>query len=703
MQFARGLALALVAVLVGSAGLGPSHAQEGPWAAAEAVQARLLSAVTAVGELDPIPAGLHVRLADGWKTYWRSPGAAGLPPRLDWSGSVNVEEVGFRWPAPQRFELFGFDNFGYEKEVVFPLDVTPARVGEPVALRGRANLLVCSSICVPTTLDVALDLPAGSATTAPGPANLIGRFVARVPGSGEVAGLDLVSVASIERRGGAVLRLEATARQPWDVPDIVIETGEGVAFAAPEITYRDGRTRLIAELAPYDADLLAAAALPVTVTIVDGDRLMERSATVQPYLGGDSDTATVNLIVILGFALLGGLILNVMPCVLPVLSLKLLSIVSHRGSSRRDVRLRFLASAAGILFTFFVLAGALIALKTAGGTIGWGIQFQQPLFLVFMVVLLTLFACNLLSVFEIRLPTRVAVWAGDTGQGAGLKGHFAAGAFATLLATPCSAPFLGTAVGFALARGTTEILLVFTALGIGLAMPYLLVAAFPAAAALLPRPGRWMIVLRRILSLALVLTAVWLLSILAVQTSITAALVVGGLALAIGLILWARGFAYGRARLASSALASLIAVAAFVVPLQIERQAPEPAPQAFSDWRPFDRGEIDRLVLDGQTVFVDVTADWCITCKANKALVINRGEVAERLRGDDVVAMQGDWTLPDERISTYLAGYGRYGLPFNAVYGPGAPEGIVLPELLTEAAVLEALARARTTPKVGVR
>ena len=252
METLRGLVFALVAILVVLVGNGPSRAQEGPWARAEteAVQARLLSAVAAVGELGLIPAGLHVTLAEGWKIYWRSPGVAGLPPQVDWSESSNVAEVGFRWPAPKRFELFGFDNFGYEKEVVFPLDVVPKRVGEPVALRGRAELLVCSDLCVPTTLDVSLDLPGGAATTAPGPANLIGRFVARVPGSGEVAGLDLVSVRSIARKRGTILRLEATARQPWEAPDIFVETDVGVAFAAPEVTYREGRRRLVAELAP---------------------------------------------------------------------------------------------------------------------------------------------------------------------------------------------------------------------------------------------------------------------------------------------------------------------------------------------------------------------------------------------------------------------------------------------------------------------
>jgi suppressor for copper-sensitivity B len=448
--------------------------------------------------------------------------------------------------------------------------------------------------------------------------------------------------------------------------------------------------------------------LPVTLTLVDGLRSMETSTTVNaagaagtPLGAAGATLGTASgLIAMLGFALVGGLLLNLMPCVLPVLSLKLLSVVSHGGAAPRAIRAGFLASSAGILFSFLVLAGAAIALKMTGSAVGWGIQFQQPLFLVFMVVLVTGFAANLWGLFEIPLPRAIADIAvgGHNADGTpsnSLGGHFATGALATLLATPCSAPFLGTAVGFALARGPLEILAVFTALGLGLALPYLLVAAFPALASRMPRPGRWMLVLRRVLGGTLALTGAWLLSVLAVQVSTGAALAIASLMGAFILVLAIRKRLPGRARIASGALAAALALTAFGLPLTLDRQASQAAAVIDGRWAPFDKAAIAEQVAAGRTVFIDVTADWCITCQANKKLVLTRGTVAERLFGQDMVPMRADWTRPDDRISSYLAEHGRYGIPFNIVYGPGAPDGIPLPELLTEAAVLAALDRAR--------
>jgi len=674
----------------------PALAQAGPWSEAEAVKGRLIVAVEGVGNLESIPFGLQLQLAEGWKTYWRSPGDAGLPPRMGWSGSANVKEVTFRWPAPHRFKLFGFDNFGYEREVVFPLDVVPKHLGEPVSLRGRVELLVCSEICVPSSLDVALDLAAGPPAPAGPTANLIARYAAQVPDDGAAAGLGLVSVGSIRGAEGRNLRIEATAREPWQSPDIFVEVDDGVAFAAPKIAYRDGLRRLIAILRPYDPKRLDGDVVSATITVVDGGRALERSVEVRPYVGS-GEAADTGLLAILGLALFGGLILNLMPCVLPVLSLKLFSVLRHQGRDRRQIRMGFLASAAGILFSIWLLAGGLIAVKALGGTVGWGIQFQQPLFLVAMILLLMLFAYNLLGIFEIGLPRRMGDWVQHESVGGGLKGHFATGAFATLLATPCSAPFLGTAVGFALAGSGSEIFGIFSALGVGLALPYLVVAAVPGAVSWLPKPGPWIFVLRWILSLALIATAVWLLSILASQLSTTAAAVVGALATLIGLALWSRRWFNGGWRPATAFAIGLLLAGALTAPVLMERtsaQVPGTSAGAPSGWIAFDRAEIDHLVGEGRTVFVDVTADWCITCKANKALVIDRGEVAARLRNGDVVAMEADWTLPDEAISDYLASYGRYGIPFNIVYGPSAPDGIVLPELLTEDVVLDAFERA---------
>jgi suppressor for copper-sensitivity B len=291
------------------------------------------------------------------------------------------------------------------------------------------------------------------------------------------------------------------------------------------------------------------------------------------------------------------------------------------------------------------LAAGLAALKLAGASVGWGIQFQQPAFLALMAIVCLMFAANVWGLFQIPMPAfvgRVAV-ASQARAGNEHAKSFFTGVLATALATPCSAPFVGTAVGFALSRGTTEIVLIFLTLGLGLALPYLAVAAAPQLVGFLPRPGPWMRWLKRLMGLTLVGTAVWLMSIIGVQTGI------------LNVAAMTRGDSY---------------------------------------WVAFDEAAIDGYVAQNQVVFVDVTADWCITCQANKKLVLDQQPVAGRLENGEVVAMKADWTNPDSRIADFLGRHGRYGIPFNIVYGPGAPQGIALPELLTVDLVSEAIDKA---------
>jgi len=397
------------------------------------------------------------------------------------------------------------------------------------------------------------------------------------------------------------------------------------------------------------------------------------------------------LFTILGLALVGGLILNLMPCVLPVLAVKLLGVVGKGGRSRRDVRLGFLASSAGILFTFLVLGAALIAAKAAGSAVGWGVQFQQPLFLVALALLCALFAGNLWGLFEIRLPVMAGnIVARDRDYG--FAGDFLSGVFATVLATPCSAPFLGTALGFALAGGPIDIFAVFIALGIGMALPYLVVALFPALANRLPRPGGWMVVLRRGLGFALLGTAAWLVSILAVQTGNLAAVSVGACLAVLLILLWAQRRLGGFQRAGALISVTTVGVLAFVPPsLFPVGGSADQAPIAHRLWRPFDAAQIPKLVAQGHVVVVEVAADWCITCRVNEKLVLDRAPVVTALTRHNVVAMKADWTRPSEPIASYLAGFGRYGIPFSVVYGPDAPHGIPLPEILTSASVMAAL------------
>jgi suppressor for copper-sensitivity B len=368
-----------------------------------------------------------------------------------------------------------------------------------------------------------------------------------------------------------------------------------------------------------------------------------------------------------------------------------LAVISHGGAERRAVRSGFVAAAAGILFSFLLLGGALVLLKTAGHTVGWGLQFQQPWFLTAMVLIVALFAGNLWGLFEIPLPRAFGLAAERTQRVRGLAGHFLTGALATLLATPCSAPFLGTAIGFALSRGPAEIIAVFSTIACGLALPYLAVAVFPSLATRLPKPGPWMTVLRRMLGLALAGTAAWLVWVLAGRIGATSALAVGGLAAGAAVGLAVRRSLPLRVRPVGTAAAAALALAAFLVPTNPPADA---RPLAADLWQPFEPERIATLVAQGRTVFVNVTADWCLTCKVNERLVLARDPVHARLSEPDVLAMRGDWTAPDDGIARYLAGFGRYGIPFDAVYGPALPHGEALPELLSTDAVADALTRA---------
>jgi suppressor for copper-sensitivity B len=316
-----------------------------------------------------------------------------------------------------------------------------------------------------------------------------------------------------------------------------------------------------------------------------------------------------------------------------------------------------------------------------------------------MTLVVILFACNLWGFFEIRLPGAIADAGEHSSHVHGLGGHFLTGALATVLATPCSAPFLGTAVGFALSRGTGEIFAVFVALGLGLAAPYLAVAAVPKLATMLPRPGPWMIVMRRLLAVALAATGIWLLTVLAAQRGGAGAATVGVLAAGMAAALYVGGrarYRFGRVGRFGGIAAATLAALAFFVPSRPSVTAGT-VPEGL--WMPFDETAIPELVADGRIVFVNVTADWCITCRVNESLVLARSPVRERLSSDEIISMKGDWTLPNEAISDYLAGFGRYGIPFDAVYGPGIPQGVALPELLSREAVLSALDRASGADK----
>ncbi len=621
-------------------------------------QARLIAAVKGIDGLKTIQAGVEVKLQPGWKTYWRTPGEAGVAPVFNWTGSENFKSAKILWPAPQRFVAFDIDNFGYENMVVFPIEITPDEAGKPINLKLKLDLLVCKDLCVPEIQLMTLNIPAGEAQVSDDQPELAAALKT-IPAADDNNYFSVQNVW-LDTGDDKKVSLHVAAKSsavPGADADMFVESQNFMPVGKALFTYNPTTQELQIQAPvrsddPIDSLKKALGTSPLALTFVDGARAFERHAALGsggaalevPPAEKKTVAATPDHfdLAILLSAFIGGLILNLMPCVLPVLSIKILSVLSHGGKDHRLQRVKifknFMASAAGIIFSFWLMAAALIALKNAGETIGWGIQFQHPGFLVFMIVIVSAFAANMAGLFEIPLPRFIAKnLAIRHEHEPTVTGHFLTGAFATLLATPCTAPFLGTAIGFALSRDASDIIAIFTFIGLGLAAPYMLLAVTPRVFKYMPKPGKWMVTLKKILAGALALTAVWLINVLVTVST---------------------------------------------------------QPTLDDGWTKFDEALIKPAVEEGKTVVVDVTADWCLTCKANKRLVFDQQDVEDALFVPNVLLLQADWTHHDEKISAYLKEYGRYGIPFNIIYGPGAPQGIILSELPSKKDVMRALAEA---------
>ena len=680
-----------------------AHAAESQWIGDPSVaEMRLVSAVNGTGDLENIPLGLEFRMAPDWKIYWRTPGEAGLPPSINLEQNVNKAlSVDVAWPAPKRFNAFGFDNFGYAEHVVLPLKLAGHTGGTSLQLTADVEALVCADICVPLAGTLDLDIP-DTAALPTIHTQMIAEYASSVPRAGSAPNINVQTLWHDAEN--LYIRFSATT---VSLDDIFIEGIEGVAFKKPEM---NGQTAHIAMQGKLPENMVG---MPLTLTIVGqpsragfgiGDVEL---AEVNMVVGAAPDaldtgshmTAPFTLGAILFTAFLGGLILNLMPCVLPVLAIKVTSILSAAGMSLWHVRRRFLASAAGIMVSFLIVAGALGTLRYLGAQIGWGIQFQNPVFLTAMTLLISLFALIMLDRVTLPIPAFVT----RVSPSSNYAGDFMSGMLATLLATPCSAPFVGTAVTAALTGSDIMLAGIFVTMGFGLAMPWLVLAKWPQAVALLPKPGRWMAAMKYVLALLLCGTAIWLLSIFhslgGSDATITLVVV---LVFGFGLVALRIFTVY-----ATRVIIVLTMTAALAVPMVMSPQLPKMVlPDAGLGvdiaWKPWQEGDIAKHLANGQMVFVDVTADWCITCKVNKRFVINDPAIAARLEAAQrkglLVMLQADWTRPDSAISRFLAQNGRFGIPFNAIFNPSNPSGIILPELLTVDIVNDALDLAGLDP-----
>ncbi|MGR5185816.1 protein-disulfide reductase DsbD family protein [Photobacterium damselae] len=631
---------------------------------------------------------LEVKLDKDWKTYWRSPGEGGTAPSINWELSSNLNSVDWHWPLPKRYEFLGVETLGYKHDVIFPMTFHLDDMNKPVFLSGKLTMSSCTSICVLTDYELSLDFNPEKLVPSVDAMVLYNKGNSLVPKPSTAVELTQVSYDEAKK----IVSIVATNKAGWTNPDVFVD-GQSkpvkqTSFLTPKIDVSG--EQLIAQVPVsswFGTPKLVGE--PLSVTITDKDIAVELSkvADNKPVIALQNDS----LLKVIGLALLGGLILNIMPCVLPVLGMKLSSVISAKGLERRQIRAQFIASALGILVSFWLLAGFLALLKVSGQALGWGVQFQSPWFIGAMMIITGLFAANMLGLFEIRLSSNTNTWLATRG-GNSYGGHFVQGMFATLLATPCSAPFLGTAVAFALGANYLTLFAIFTALAVGMAAPWLLIALFPQLANALPKPGIWMNTVKTIFGLMMLVTSLWLLSLMANFFSLKIVIVIGVIALALLLSQLWRIKGKRATLLTVGFLIIVTAIGLIIGSLTADKWA-KPLPQDHH-WTPLNVEQIKQDVAQGKTVFVDVTADWCITCKANKVGVILQEPVYSALDQENIVLMRGDWTKPSDYVTNFLQSHGRFGVPFNIVYGPEAPNGIELPVILTSEQVLDALKQA---------
>ncbi|WP_372067327.1 protein-disulfide reductase DsbD family protein [Vibrio pelagius] len=631
---------------------------------------------------------LDVELSGDWKTYWRSPGEGGIPPSWDWSESSNIESVEWHWPIPKYYEQLGVMTLGYKKHVSFPVTLTLKDPNLPALFRANLTFPSCTTICV--LHDYAIELPIDGQSLALDEQAmfLFNQGMSRAPKSA----YHVSNEQLFWDKANQQLVVQLDNDQAWDKPQVLID-GESVIddfFAQPALHITDNTLTAVFDVSNWLGEVDLAERI-VNVTVADTSFAEELSARVgtQPIV---YENTIQGFWVMVGFALIGGLILNIMPCVLPVLGMKLNSIVQNQGASNKHIRLSFIASASGVITSFAILATGMTLLKLGGNAVGWGIQFQSFWFIALMLTITLLFSLNLLGLFEVRLPSRMNTWMATQGDNSHF-GHFVQGMFATLLATPCSAPFLGTAVAYALGASYIELWAIFLALGLGMSSPWLLFALFPSLTKLLPKPGNWMNYVKLLFGLMMFMTSLWLASLLKPFIGLFPTIVLCT-TIFIAVLIWV-GIKLGR-----KVMVPLIAITTILsgVGLIAGSVTAEHWRTPIVDdlpWQPLDAKQIPALVAQGKTVFVDVTADWCITCKANKVGVILQDPVYPHLQQQNIVLMKGDWTTPSESVTGYLQSNGRYGVPFNIVYGPKVPTGIPLPVILDGDTVVQTINTAR--------
>jgi thiol:disulfide interchange protein len=669
--------------------------------AAPHVTVRLLVPPAQIYPGENFLAGADFKLEDGWHVYWTNAGDSGEPPSISWKLPQGITAGAMQFPAPKRLPLGPLMDFGYEDEVVFPVPIQVAANFEPkgaqTAIGGHLTWLVCREVCIPGKADLSVSRAALAAAPA-------------APGV-DAAGQE--SIAKYQALVPKELPVGDTAQFESNPKGFVLDVTTGAQQASAQFFPLD--ETVIANAAPQPARALAHGveltltkdenipavprALNGVVELADGTAYVvhaaEAPASGTGAAGSTIQSSWTDTVQAAAFALVGGILLNLMPCVFPVLFIKGLALVQSSQQERRQLRAHGWMYTLGILVSFWAVVGVLLVLRAAGRQLGWGFQFQSPVFLALMAMLLFFLGLALAGQFEIGLSLTSA--GGTLTQQHGFSGSFFTGVLAMVVATPCTAPFMGAAIGYALAHSSVVSFAVFTALGLGLAVPYLALAYFPGWARLLPKPGAWMEVLKQAVAVPIFGTVIWLVWVFA-QIAGDNALI--GLLVAF-LLLAIAGWVLGRwpGERPAMAIAALVLIAAMAAPVWAVRHLGTDSAstagagrQAASGWEPFTPTLVAQDRAQGRAVFVDFTASWCLSCQVNERVILQSAAVQQHLKASGVATVRADWTNQDADITKALAALGRSGVPTYAIYpADPAAQPQVLPEVLTQGIVIDAL------------
>jgi thiol:disulfide interchange protein/DsbC/DsbD-like thiol-disulfide interchange protein len=703
-----------------------AFALSGSTVATDNVKARLVSEVNAAGPGQTFWVALELDIRDGWHTYWRNPGDSGEATKLAWQLPPGFTAGDIVWTTPHRFEIAPLVNYGYAKHAVHLVQITAPKdlkAGTPLTLAAKAGWLVCSDVCIPESADLQLKIPAAAQAGGVDPADspLFTAARSELPSaqpaatSARIQGDQLIITLGSEW-GAMLSQIKSLAFFPYAeggieyaAPQKLTRTQDGVELSM-KVGYQPPKAGAIrGVLVATEQNGTQSDTVPIEIaadfsgagadTVKAGTRFESatHATSTQP-----AREAEHSLPVLMLLAMLGGLILNLMPCVFPVLSIKAISVVEQAKKDPAAVRLKGLVFAAGVISSMLALAAVLLALRAGGEEIGWGFQLQSPLFVTLLIYLLLAVGLNLSGVFE--FGGGLAGVGDELTHGDGYRASFFTGLLTTLVATPCTAPFMAPALGAALTQPAINALAIFAALGIGLSLPYVLLSFAPWMRRVLPRPGAWMDTLKQVFAFPIYASAAWLLWVLSHETSsfgLGAAL--AGTVL-IGLAAWAyqksnSSSGGGKVTVLVTAAASLLL--AIVLPVRfadVAAAAPANSAQVKGgddEWQPYSAARVAELTAAGRPLLVNFTASWCLTCLVNERNAFSDPAVQKIFRDKQVTLMKGDWTNRDPAITHALAAFGRAGVPLYVVYNSKAgSEPLVLPQILTAGVVQSAFADA---------